>query len=62
MVGVMSFSKDKHEKFCRCKKCFGETKHQKMDDSELVFEDVLHREFQKSNGRKNNYDRRNNYK
>ena len=47
MVGVMSFSKDKHERFSRCKKCYGETKHQKIDDNELNFEDVLHREFRK---------------
>ena len=47
MVGVMSFSKDKRERFSRCKKCYGETKHQKIDDNELNFEDVLHREFRK---------------
>lgn len=35
MVGVMSFSKDKHEKFYRCPKCFNETKHQKIKDNEL---------------------------
>lgn len=37
MVGVMSFSKDKHEKFCRCPKCRGETKHISIKDSELNF-------------------------
>ena len=32
MIPVMSFSLDKHEKFNRCPKCFGETKHQKLRD------------------------------
>lgn len=37
MVGVMSFSKDKHERFSRCRNCHGETKHQKLKDDELSF-------------------------
>ena len=41
MVGVMSFSKDKHEKFCRCIRCKSETKHQRIKDNELEFEEVL---------------------
>ena len=45
MVSVMSFSKNKHEKFCRCPKCRGETKHQKLKDEELDFGEVLHREI-----------------
>ena len=47
MVGVMSFSKDKHEKFDRCPKCFGETKHRKLRDDELVFGEVLEKEIHK---------------
>ena len=47
MVGVMSFSKDKHEKFCRCPKCRGETKHQILRDSELDFGEVLSRKLHK---------------
>ena len=47
MVGVMSFSKDKNEKFCRCPKCRGETKHQKLKDEKLDFGEVLHREISK---------------
>ena len=43
MIGVMSFSQDKNEKFCRCQKCRGETKHQKLKDEELDFGEVLHR-------------------
>ena len=45
MQPVMSFSKNKHEKFCRCPKCRGETKHQKLKDEELDFGEVLHREI-----------------
>ena len=41
MVGVMSFSRDKHEKFCRCPKCYSETKHKKLNEKELDFGEVL---------------------
>ena len=44
MIGVMSFSKDKHERFCRCPKCYSETKHLKIDDKELWFGEVLDKE------------------
>ena len=47
MMGVMSFSKDKHEKFCRCPKCRAETRHTKLDDSELNFGEYLHRELER---------------
>lgn len=47
MQSVMSFSKDKHEKFCRCPKCRGETKHRKLKDNELTFGEVLSRELHK---------------
>lgn len=47
MQSVVSFSKDKHEKFGRCPKCFGETKHRKLQDNELVFGEVLSRELHK---------------
>ena len=43
----MSFSKDKHEMFCRCPKCFGETKHKKIGDDELDFGKVLNKEIHK---------------
>ena len=43
MQPVMSFSKDKHEKFCRCPKCRGETKHQKLKDEKLDFGEVLNK-------------------
>ena len=47
MQPVMSFSKDKHEKFDRCPKCFGETKHVKLRDDELDFGELLHNELMK---------------
>ena len=47
MMGVMSFSKDKHEKLCRCPKCCSETRHIKINDNELSFGEVLHREIKK---------------
>ena len=47
MQPVMSFSKDKHEKFGRCLKCFGETKHRKINDNELMFREVLDKEIHK---------------
>ena len=47
MVGIMSFSKDKNEKFDRCSKCYLETKHQKLDEKELNFREVLDREIHK---------------
>ncbi len=47
MVGVMSFSKDKDEKFCRCPKCRGETKHNLLRNIELDFGEILHKEYQK---------------
>lgn len=49
MIGVMSFSKDKHEKFCRCPKGMAETRHTKLDDSGLNFGEYLHREIKKGN-------------
>lgn len=49
MMGVMSFSKDKHEKFCRCPRCCSETKHKKLMDDELDFREVLNKEIHKKN-------------
>lgn len=51
MVGVMSFSKDKNEKFDRCTKCFGETKHNPLREKDLDFGEVLNKEIHKG-GRK----------
>ena len=43
MVKVLSFSKDKHERYCRCPKCMEETKHQKVRDTEFTFGEILNR-------------------
>ena len=40
-IDVMSFSKERHERFCRCPKSRGETKHQKLRDDDLKFGEVL---------------------
>ena len=47
MIGVMSFSKNKHEKFCRCPKCYSETKHQIIRDDELDFGEELNKAVHK---------------
>ena len=47
MASVMSFSKDKNEKFDRCLKCKSETKHRKLDEKELNFGEVLDNEIHK---------------
>ena len=47
MQPVMSFSNDKREKFCRCPKCYEETKHKKIKYGELVFGEVLDKEMHK---------------
>ena len=47
MQPIMSFSKDKDEKFCKCLKCYSETKHRKLRDDELVFGEVLDKEIHK---------------
>lgn len=41
MVGVLSFSKDKNERFDKCPRCYSETKHRKLDEKELSFGEVL---------------------
>lgn len=43
MASVMSFSKKKHERFYRCPKCYGETRHQIINDNELDFVEELKR-------------------
>lgn len=49
MISVMSFSQDKHEKFCTCPKCYRETRHKKLRDDDLDFREVLHKEIHKNN-------------
>lgn len=47
MVGVMSFSREKREKYCRCPKCKQETKHQKIRKFELDYKEVLRNRYKK---------------
>ena len=47
IIGVMSFSKDKQEKYNKCPRCYGETKHMKLRDDELTFGEILHKELKK---------------
>ena len=47
MHSVMSFSKDKHEKFNHCPKYFGETRHKKLRENELNFGELLSKEIHK---------------
>ena len=47
MQPVMSFSKDKHEKYNKCPRCYGETKHMKLRDDELTFGEILYKELKK---------------
>ena len=47
MVGVISFLKDKREKFDRCPQCFDEIKHRKLTDDELDFGEVLNKAINK---------------
>lgn len=41
MVGVMSFSKDRHERFCRCPRCKAETRSVSIRNDELDFREIL---------------------
>ena len=47
MVGVLSFSKDKNEKFNRWPRCYAETKHNKIKDNDLNFGEALDTEIRK---------------
>lgn len=49
MDEIISFSKEKNEKFYRCPKCYSKTKHQKIDVKELRFGEVLDKENIKEN-------------
>ena len=47
IIRIMSFSKNKHEKYNKCPRCYGETKHMKLRDDELTFGEVLDKELKK---------------
>lgn len=44
---VIPLSNDKHNKFCRCPKCYSATKHQIIRCGELVFGELLEKEIHK---------------
>lgn len=46
MLNVMSFSKDKHEKFTKCPKCHSETKHRIINDN-YIFDEIFQKELHK---------------
>lgn len=52
MISVMSFSKDKHEKFTRCPKCYGETKHNSLRNDELNFREILDEKIYRGENKK----------
>jgi hypothetical protein len=41
MVSVISFSKGKQEKFCRCEKCKTESRHRALRNDEIDFHETL---------------------
>ena len=47
IIRIISFSKNKHEKFNRYPKCFGETRHKKLREDDLDFGEVLDKEIHK---------------
>ena len=47
MQPIMSFSKDKQEKYNKCPRCYSETKHMKLRDDELTFGEILYKELKK---------------
>ena len=47
IIRIISFSKNKHEKFNHCPKCFGETRYKKLREDDLDFGEVLSKEIHK---------------
>lgn len=55
MVSIISFQPNgngRHDRYCKCPKCCRETKHIKVNNSELSFGEYMSKEIQKA-GRKN---------
>lgn len=40
--------KNRHDKYCRCPKCYRETKHIKIVNSELSFGECMNKELRKA--------------
>ena len=47
IIRIMSFSKNKHEKFNHYPKCFGETRHKILREDDLDFGELLEKELKK---------------
>ena len=47
MVDVISLSKEKHERFYKCPKCYSEARHKTIKNNELNFGEVLDKEIHK---------------
>lgn len=45
MIGVISFSKNRHERFCRCPKCYSEIRHRRIREDEIDFGEMLYKAF-----------------
>ena len=41
MIPTMSFSHNGNQKYCRCPRCYSETKKQRLDKNELSFGEYL---------------------
>lgn len=51
MVEIMSFQpgeRNRHDRYCRCPKCYRETKHIKVMNSELSFGEYMNKELRKA--------------
>lgn len=47
-IGFRPNEKDRHDKYCRCPKCYRETKHYKVENSELSFGEYINKELRKA--------------
>lgn len=52
MVSVMHFGRENNQKYNQCPKCKQETKHVKLQDSELVFREILNKQLNKQLNKK----------
>lgn len=43
MISTMSFSHNGNKKYCRCPRCYAETKKQRLDRNELSFGEYLNK-------------------
>lgn len=43
MIPTMSFSHNGNQKYCRCSRCYAETKKQRLDRNELSFGEYLNK-------------------